>query len=920
MKGAGNGKVTLVVIASVIFVTVLGLSPSTASAAPSTAGPSVRTIGPGKVVSLAHPPAPAPHRPAGALPFLPRSRTAYEQAKAGADRGLTGGRQGPAVHTIPRAQSQTPTANTTNTGSTATPAIGVSNNFHGDDLATQVAAFGTANQEVTPPDTTLATGNGDVVEPLNDTVSVYGTSGTLRARTDLYTLYGPVLPAGHKLTDTQAVFDSVTSHHRFYMIMLGYDPTTFDSEVLLAVSQTSDPTGSWNLYNVGTTAGVLHDQPFLGLSDDKLTISVNDFDIFQGFLGSTTYVVNKSEADAGGTVVTQPFGPDPYFRPSPARSTSSTTTQYVVANESPNGSPTLDVMAITGVPSMTSIATRTTTSLSITSTTIPPDAGQPSPGQPITTNDDATLESVWQHNVLWVGANDGCTPSGDSIERSCVRLIELTAPTSGTPSVTQDFDAATPGGYLYYPGVALDQSQDLYVPLSFSDPASVSPSALVLALGGGNPNTARVEGLRSGVLYNGLPFETPPLRWGDYSGAAIDPSDPAAVWVATEFGGGDTSIGPGTNWATQLSEVSIAPPPSPIGAPVVTSPQFGVPNQTDVFTVASNGAVQVRWVDGAGAWNGPLPISGPGLAPAGAHLAASPQFGVPNQTDVFVVANGGATQVLWVAGGGNWNGPLGITPGGTALPGAALGVSNQFGIGNQTDVFVVANSGATDVSWVDGGGSWGGPLGITPRGTAPAGAALGVSNQFGIPNQTDVFVVANSGATDVSWVDGGGNWGGPLGITPGGTAPAGASLGVAPQFGVPNQTDVFVVASTGATDVSWVAGAGNWNGPLGITPGGTAPAGAALGVSNQFGIPNQTDVFVVASTGATDVSWVAGAGNWNGPLGITPGGTAPAGAALGVSNQFGIPNQTDVFVVANTGATDVSWVAGGGNWNGPMPI
>ncbi len=456
----------------------------------------------------------------------------------------------------------------------------------------------------------------------------------------------------------------MTSHHRFYMTILGFDQTTFDSEVLLAVSQTSDPTGSWNLYDLGKSTGVLQDQPFLGVSDDKVTISVNDIGPppTEAFLGSTTYVVNKGEADAGGTPHMTTFGAAPlfdsYFRPSPVRSTSSTTTQYVVANDKPS----LDVMAITGVPSATTSASRTTTSLSITSTTTPPNAGQPNFGPPIATDDDRTLEAVWQNGVLWVGANDGCTPSGDFTERSCLRLIELAAPTSGTPSVTQDFDESATGGDLYYPGVALDQSQGLYVPFSFSDTSSVYPSGLVLALSGGSPTAGRVDGLQSGALYNGLPFETSARRWGDYSGAAIDPSNPAAVWVATEFGGGDSSIGPGTNWATQLSEVSIAPPPSPIGAPVVTSAQFGVPNQTDVFTVASNGAVEVRWVDGAGPWEGPLAISGPGLAPAGAHLAASPQFGVPNQTDVFVVGNNSATQVLWVAGAGNWNGPLGITP------------------------------------------------------------------------------------------------------------------------------------------------------------------------------------------------------------------------------------------------------------------
>jgi hypothetical protein len=352
----------------------------------------------------------------------------------------------------------------------------------------------------------------------------------------------------------------------------------------------------------------------------------------------------------------------------------------------------------------------------------------------------------------------------------------------------------------------------------------------------------------------------------------------------------------------------------------VASPQFGVPNQTDVFTVAASGAVEVRWVDGAGAWNGPLAITPPGLAPAGAHLAASNQFGIPNQTDVLVVANGGAMQVIWVQGAGRWNGPLGISSTGLAWPGAALAVSNQFGIGNQTDVFVVAKSGATDVTWVDGAGSWNGPFGITPGGTAPAGAGLAVAPQFGVPNQTDVFVVANSGAMEVSWVVGAGSWNGPLRISPSGLAPAGAPPAVSNQFGIPNQTDVFVVANGGATEVVWVQGAGGWNGPLGVSPTGLAPAGAALAVSNQFGIGNQTDVFVVAKSGATDVTWVDGAGNWNGPFGITPGGTSPAGAALAATPQFGVANQTDVFVVANGGGTKVSWVAGAGKWNGPMSI
>jgi hypothetical protein len=85
-----------------------------------------------------------------------------------------------------------------------------------------------------------------------------------------------------------------------------------------------------------------------------------------------------------------------------------------------------------------------------------------------------------------------------------------------------------------------------------------------------------------------------------------------------------------------------------------------VANQTDLFVVGNNGAVEVLAVDGGGAWHGPAAISRTGFAPPRAGLAASQQFGVANQTDVFVVDDAGTTQVLWIQGSGKWNGPMAI--------------------------------------------------------------------------------------------------------------------------------------------------------------------------------------------------------------------------------------------------------------------
>lgn len=79
-------------------------------------------------------------------------------------------------------------------------------------------------------------------------------------------------------------------------------------------------------------------------------------------------------------------------------------------------------------------------------------------------------------------------------------------------------------------------------------------------------------------------------------------------------------------------------------------------------------------------------------------------------------------------------------------------------------------------------------------------------------------------------------------------------------------------------------------------------------------------MFTVDSTGALNVSWVDGSGAWLGPVRISTQTYTPPGNAVAASNQFGVANQTDVLGVDNTGALNVSWVNGGGAWQGPVRI
>jgi hypothetical protein len=348
---------------------------------------------------------------------------------------------------------------------------------------------------------------------------------------------------------------------------------------------------------------------------------------------------------------------------------------------------------------------------------------------------------------------------------------------------------------------------------------------------------------------------------------------------------------------------------------LAASNQFGIPNQTDVFSVEKGGTLSVFSITGNGAWEGPRPISAKDFFTSDTAVAASDQFGLTNQTDVFAIDRKGTLSVFWINNKNTWNGPLSIeTSTGLFPPGAAVAASKQFGLPNQTDVFAIDKDGRLRGFWITGNApDWKGPISVSETGLFPPGGAVAASNQFGIPNQTDVFAIDKSGALKGFWITGNApDWKGPHPVSTTGLFPPGGAVAASNRFGVPEQTDVFAIDKNGTLNVFWITGnEPNWNGPRHIGQAGLFPPGGAVAVSNQFGTPSQTDVFAIDKNGTLNVFWITGnEPNWNGPLSIGKAGSFPPGGAVVASNQFGTPNQTDVFATDKDGILRVAWITG----------
>jgi hypothetical protein len=218
--------------------------------------------------------------------------------------------------------------------------------FEGLNFYQQRYARGGNQFSVEPPDQGMCAGNGYVVELVNDVMNVYsaatgasvlpdntatnivgGFPRNVNHAVDLNSFYGypPAINRatgirGQFVTDPSCIYDAATQ--RFFAVVLTLEvvPTTGAFTTVnhldLAVSQTSNPTGSWNIYRIdvtgdgspGNTGGpcpCLGDYPHIGADAYGVYLSTNAYPWGPGdFDGAQIYALSKAQLAAGAANVT----------------------------------------------------------------------------------------------------------------------------------------------------------------------------------------------------------------------------------------------------------------------------------------------------------------------------------------------------------------------------------------------------------------------------------------------------------------------------------------------------------------------------------------------------------------------------------------------------------------------------------------
>jgi len=400
---------------------------------------------------------------------------------------------------------------------------------------------GPYSNRVTPPDVQVAVGPSHTVEMVNLLGRISTKQGVEVQTFPLHTFFG--VPSTDFISDPKIHFDIASG--RWFASMT--DVTT--GRVLLEVSKTDDPAGSWNAYSVSTTTGCA-DQPLLGFTDLVVVVSANDFSSCTSgnplYLGVQYWVLNKTDLVSGAPARTMSFGPDPtLFSVHPVQSLGSTDTQFMVSTGSGPTS-TLTLFTVIGVPPGLVLVSKL--NLGIRSTAVPPSAPQRGSKSTLDTADNRVQDAMWADDRLWLSLDDGCLPAGDNPVRSCVRLIEVDT-VNGT--IAQDFDVGVLGKYLFYPALRTDADGNLVVVFGYSSATDYPEMRVATRSAHDPPSTIgapQVIRLGEGPEASGCPNNSV-CRYGDYFGAARDPSDPGIVWVAGEYG-------TATGWATFIAAMA----------------------------------------------------------------------------------------------------------------------------------------------------------------------------------------------------------------------------------------------------------------------------------------------------------------------------------------------------------------------------
>jgi hypothetical protein len=465
-----------------------------------------------------------------------------------------------------------------------------------------------------PPNPSIAAANGYILEGVNNAVRVYSTSGAqLTATIASNQLFGlpPAIDRtrtpnvyGVFTTDMRVFFDQDIS--RWFVLQRAQDEDSSgnflsDSHIYLAVSQTADPTGAYNIYVMDTAnrgnfgCPCLDDYPQIGADRYGFYISADEYNISDPnnpfFNDAILLAISKADLAAGNPTpkatrfvmtystgyefAVQPASTPPGASPNLA----SGGVEFLVSSYSVGFDSNLALWALTNTASLQSatpslLLARTT--VPTLSHTVPPNSASQRPGtltlgstlEPIDAgffSDSRVISAMYSGGRLFVTLASAVLDANNN--QVVGGLYVVFAPTlrngllSATPPSKQGYLSAT-GNHILRPAIAVNSQGRGAIAFTLVGPDYFPSAAFVnIDITSSAPSAIQIAG--AGALaedgFSGYgPLPACPTcngngiaRWGDYSTAVT--STDGTIWLVSEYIP-NLPRTPLANWGTFISQ------------------------------------------------------------------------------------------------------------------------------------------------------------------------------------------------------------------------------------------------------------------------------------------------------------------------------------------------------------------------------
>ncbi len=460
----------------------------------------------------------------------------------------------------------------------------------GSGIDTSFAALGD-NGVAIPPDTMGAVGPSHLMTMLNSQVRIQDKAGRVISTVALSSFWTASSGLAAHPFDPHVVYDSLGGR---WLATVGANRNTSASQIWLAVSATSDPTGTWSFYGIvadpdGTTWA---DYPGFGVNSSWVAITTNMFTIASvpGFVGAKMWVIDKSTAGNGGALIMTVFptgfdaspGGTFGFSLRPALTLSrGEATLYIVDNTGlvQAGTQLVRLSRITGtgpapiwsvVPGSSIAGTGL---FPVAHNFDPTQIGAPQSGTTTTvdTGDIRASDAMVRNGSLWF-AHSGGLPVGQ-VDRTAVFWYQLDPTAMPSPIVQSGVLDGGAGVHHFFPSIAANAADDALIGFSRSDATRFVEAVTSERSAGDAPGTMLGPTvLKAGESDYEKDFGSGTVRWGDFSATRVDPADDLTLWTIQEYAAAEVgSTAPDDRWGTWWGTKRVASTTTTTTATITTT-------------------------------------------------------------------------------------------------------------------------------------------------------------------------------------------------------------------------------------------------------------------------------------------------------------------------------------------------------------